>query len=326
MPGLLSTITIKQKQFRNRIVMPPLYSELAMDDGGITVEHFDYYTKRARAGVGLIIVEHSFVDPEGRAGEKQVGIHNDIMVGGLNKLANAIKDTGAVAVIQISHAGSNTKVVEFPKGPSPIPHPNSGIVPKEMGCEEMKNIRKAFAMAALRAKNAGFDGVEVHGAHGYVLNQFFSPITNTRTDEYGGNVENRMRFPIEVVKAVREAVGEKYLVLYRLGADDKMEGGLTIEDSKLFAGELQNYVDIIDVSGGLRGGRWDGMTPGVFVPLSAAIKITVNVPVIVTGRITEPKMADQIIREGKADFVGIGRAQLRDENWAKKAIEDLSFI
>jgi NADPH2 dehydrogenase len=324
MPDLLSTIIIKQKEFRNRIVLPPLYSGLAADDGQITSGHFDYYTKRSRAGVGLVIVEHSFVEPEGKAGEKQVGIYKDTMVVGLYKLAIAIKDTGAISVIQISHAGSNTKIVEFPKGPSPIPHPHSGIVPREMSKGEMDNIKKAFVMAALRAKDAGFDGVEIHGAHGYLLNQFTSPITNNRTDEYGGSLKNRLRFPLEIIKGVREAVGEKYLVLYRLGADDKRKGGLTVEDSKLFAGKLQNYVDIIDVSGGLCGGRWAGITPGVFVPISAVIKSQVSVPIIVTGGITEPKMADQIIREDKADFVGIGRAQLKDENWTKNAIEELS--
>ncbi|MDI3281291.1 MAG: NADH:flavin oxidoreductase, partial [Bacillota bacterium] len=160
--------------------------------------------------------------------------------------------------------------------------------------------------------------------HGYLLNQFFSPLTNRRTDEYGGTRENRLRFPLEVVAAVRQAVGPDYPVFYRFGASDRLPDGLTVEDGRFAAPRLvEAGVDVLDVSGGLCGSRPAGAPPGYFVPLAEAIKPVVSVPVLVTGGITEPELADRIIREGKADLVGIGRALLADPRWPEKAREVL---
>jgi 2,4-dienoyl-CoA reductase-like NADH-dependent reductase (Old Yellow Enzyme family) len=186
--------------------------------------------------------------------------------------------------------------------------------------EEVRNLVRLFGEAARRARRAGFDGVEGHGAHGYLLNQFTSPLTNTRNDEYGSSFEGRIRFPLETVTEVRRAVGSDYLLLYRLGAYDG-EGGVTIAEMQIFARRLvQAGINIIDVSGGLVGPSPDSMTgQGYFLPLAEKIKQAVEVPVIGVGGITDPVFADQAIREGRADLVAVGRALLANPDWALSA-------
>jgi 2,4-dienoyl-CoA reductase-like NADH-dependent reductase (Old Yellow Enzyme family) len=198
-------------------------------------------------------------------------------------------------------------------------------VPRELSVKEIEEISKAFGAAAARTKEAGFDAVEIHGAHGFLLNEFFSPLTNKRSDQYGGSLVSRMRLPLEVVGEVKRQVGEKYPVFYRLGSDDMTPGGITVEDSKVLAIELVKAgVTLIDVSGGLVGSRPDHLPPGYFVPQAYAIKKAINVPVIAVGGIKTPELADSIIREGKADLVAIGRALLSDPAWAVKAAQVLS--
>jgi 2,4-dienoyl-CoA reductase-like NADH-dependent reductase (Old Yellow Enzyme family) len=206
-----------------------------------------------------------------------------------------------------------------PVSPSPIGDA------RELRCEEIEALVEAFAAAAERAIKAGFDGVEVHGAHGFLLNQFFSPITNRRRDRYGGSLENRMRFPLEIIERVKEKVRGR-LLLYRLGSDDLDPAGTSIEDSKVFAVKLEAAgVDIIDVSGGLCGSRPAGLQKmqGYFIPQAQQIKEVVDVPVIGVGGITDPEYADKLIREGKVDLVAVGRSLLNDPGWAVKAVERL---
>jgi len=196
---------------------------------------------------------------------------------------------------------------------------------RELRIEKIEALVEAFAKAAERAMRAGFDGVEVHGAHGFLLNQFFSPLANRRRDKYGGSLENRMRFPLEVVERVKEKVGGR-LLLYRLGSDDLDPAGIKIEDSKKFAVKLEQAgVDIIDVSGGLCGSRPAQFEDrqGYFIPQAQQIKKTVNIPVIGVGGITEPEYADTVIQEEKIDLVAVGRALLKDPDWATKAIKTL---
>jgi 2,4-dienoyl-CoA reductase-like NADH-dependent reductase (Old Yellow Enzyme family) len=259
----------------------------------------------------------------GKLSPKQLGIYDDVLVEGLEKLAKAIQGVGAPAVIQITHAGgvANKNIIKGePAGPSA-----TGKA-RELQKTEMQSIAEEFALAANRAVKAGFDGVELHGAHGYLLNQFFSPLLNKRGDEYGGSLENRIRFPLWVVERVRETLKGRIL-LYRLGSDDLAPNGTHIEDSVVFAKELERFgVDIIDVSGGMCGSEPKQLKRirGYFVPQANAIKKAVNVPVIGVGGIKDAQYADDLVREGLVDLVAVGRAMWKDVQWAEKAIEKFS--
>jgi len=325
--SLLDPLTIRKLHIGNRIVMPPMASELATRSGDVTEALITHYKSRCRS-VGLVIVEHSYIHPIGKRSEKQLGIHSDNLVAGLSRLVQAVHEEGTPIAIQINHAGrrANSRVSGAqPVAPSSVPDPESNETPRESTTNEIRSIVKAFGLAARRAVKAGFDAVEIHGAHGYLLSQFCSPLTNRRNDRYGGVLENRMRFPLEVASEVLSTVGQHTPVLYRLGADDMMPGGLTLEESKKIAQTLANLgIAVIDVSGGLCGYQPSNLSgEGYFARLAKGIKQTVKVPVITSGGIKTPQFADEIVKAGVADLVGIGRAFLADPKWAIRAIETL---
>src|SRR6056297_71968 len=327
MANLLSPIKIKNLKSKNRIVMPPLATREATRMGMVTDKLTEQY--KNRPNVGMIIVEHSYVRREGRVNNHQLGIYDESHIAGLGKLAHIIRENGSLAVIQISHGGSASKSHILGRSafaPSEVKHPGRDIdeTPTALMKDDLKELKRSFVKAALRAKKAGFNIVELHGAHGYLLNQFMSPLTNKRDDEYGGNLKNRMRFPLEIVRAIRGAVGRKYPIAYRLGCDDFLPGGIKIEDSIEAAQMLEEAgVDLLDLSGGLTGYNVGDDEEGYFVYMGEAIRPEVGVPVIVTGGIETPEFANKIIEDGKADLVGIGRAMLQDKNWAKKAVEKI---
>lgn len=297
-------------------------------EGMPTEATFQYYEDRANQGVGLIMVEHTYVLESGKYRERQLGIHSEGHIGPLSELVRRVHAAGAAVGIQITHAGAATRsstIGRKPLGPSAIPLSPDHDLPSEIEPGSIPHLIEAFASAARRAAAAGFDMVELHGAHGYLLNQFFSPLTNIRSDEYGGSREGRLRFCLETVKAVRSAVGPEMAVFYRLGADDGIPGGLTVDDACWAAPQLVKAgVDAIDVSGGLGGSSLPGYAgEGYFAPLSKAIKGVVDVPVVVTGGVTTPQAADLLVRQGKADLVGVGRALLADSGWAARAIQAL---
>ena len=272
--------------------------------------------------VGLPIVEHCYISPTGKIGPKQIGIYSDTLIGGFEKLASAIRGVGAPAVVQITHAGgvANEKIINTrPAGPSERGKTRS------LTEEEMLTIADEFGLAAKRAVKAGFDGIEIHGAHGYLLNQFFSPLLNRREDKWGGTLENRMRFPLLVVEKVRASLDGR-LLLYRLGSDDLAPNGIQIEDSVAFAMQLEQVgVNILDVSGGMCGSEPKQLRniKGYFVPQAAKIKKAVKIPVIGVGGIRDAEYADELVRDGLVDLVAVGRALLKDSKWAEKAIERL---
>lgn len=359
---LFSPLKIKGLTLPNRIVMPPMALGIATSQGEVTPQMLKHYTLRARAyhgdstggavqkgyrqathaGVGLIIVEHAYISEEGQAHPHQLGIYHDGLLPILAELAARIHTEGALAGIQINHAGA--RILENAVAPSCLPLPflprrsrrlsrhqedRAGIaggaynpseeLPHELTVEEIKGLTEKFALAAVRARKAGFDLVEIHGAHGYLLNQFLSPLTNRRRDAYGGSLENRLRFPLEVVRAVREAVGPDYPVFYRLGADDRLEGGLNLEESCRAIPMLEAAgIDALDLSGGLGGYIKQG-PEGFFLYMADAIKPIARIPVMVTGGIRTPQFADMVIRQRWADLVGIGRALLADPAWAQMA-------
>ncbi len=330
MPGLLTPLAFSGLRLRNRIVMPPMWSGQATPEGCVTEPIIDYHRKRAAAGCGLIIVEHSFVHPRGRHTATQMGVHTDEMIPGLSRLASAVRAEGAVVALQITHCGSRGSLSvlgQRPVAPSVVRHPYepNGAIPEELTVSGIAEIVQAFGEAAQRARQAGFDAIEIHGAHGFLLSEFLSPLTNLRVDAYGGSLANRARLHLEVLESVRRGAGETFPVFVRLGADDETPGGLELHESLLAAQWLvERGADLIDVSGGLQGARGTAGEQGYFVSYAAAIKKAVGVPVIVTGGIREPEHAERIVREEKADLVGIGRAMLEDPDWASKAIASLS--
>jgi len=323
-PLMIGNLTLK-----NRIVMPPMANDLADAQGRVTDPLIAHYTRRA-PGVGLVIVEHSYFTPEGKASLRQLGIHDDATVNGLTSLAASIHAKGTPICIQVNHAGRRgSRAVSGlePMAPSAIPSDSPEAIPRELKRNEIQDLVRLFGEAALRARKAGFDAVEIHGAHGYLLNQFTSPLSNRRSDEYGGSFERRIRFPLEVVAEVRRVLGSDFLMLYRLGASDGEGRGVTIQEMQTFAQRLiQAGVNVVDVSGGLIGDAPADMTgQGYFLPLAEKIKQAVKAPVIGVGGITDPAFADQAIREGRVDLVAVGRALLADPDWALSAKRTLDM-
>jgi len=332
--NLFSPLALGGLSLPNRIAMPPMANNKATLTGDVTDEIIEHYLRHA-AGLGLIIVEHAYVTPAGRLNLNQLGIHEEGNVPGLARLAAAIRGTGVPSAIQITHAGGRTTLQAAgtqPEGPSDGIQVRAKEAARGLTTDDLAELRAAFAEAARRAKRAGFGAVELHGAHGYLLNQFYSPLTNLRGDQYGGSRANRLRFPLEVVAATRKALGPGYPLLYRLGGDDLLPGGLNAGDAAYAAPALvEAGVDMIDLSGGLGGSgpATDGGAPpqeGYFGYLGQAVKAVVNVPVMVTGGVRTPQVADRMVRDAVADVVGVGRALLADPTWARRAAEELGAV
>jgi NADPH2 dehydrogenase len=329
MPYLLEPLTVRSMALANRLVMPPMATAKASAEGKVSRALLDYYSEKSRGGyIALVIIEHSYITPEGRANESQLSIADDTVIPGLRKLADSIHRNGSRTAAQINHAGSaRLKEVTgtVPVAPSAVSNLRRGDMPRELSLKEIDDIVAAFGNAGRRVREAGFDAVEIHSAHGYLLNQFLSPLTNKRTDEYGGSLANRIRIHLEVIGAVRAAVGPNFPVQVRLGASDFTEGGTTIEDSMSAAKAFEKAgVDIIHISGGFIGYTPPGLTgQGYFAPQSEAIKSAVSIPVILTGGITDVEAAERLLAEKKADLIGVGRAILQDSAWAERAIKSL---
>jgi 2,4-dienoyl-CoA reductase-like NADH-dependent reductase (Old Yellow Enzyme family) len=323
---LLKPFSSGNLTLKNRLVMPPMATSKSEKDGGVCKDILDYYDEKSQGGyISLIIIEHSFITQQGKVSEGQLSVADDSQVENLKKLSNIIHKNGSKTVMQINHAGSAARksVTGYdPVGPSAVANPRSGNIPMEITKEEIKEIIMLFKNAAIRVKKSGFDGVEIHSAHGYFLNQFFSPITNKRTDEYGGDVLGRIKIHLEIIKEVRDAVGADFPILLRLGASDYMDGGSTMEDSKVAAVEFEKAgVDILDISGGFCGYMSENTEQGYFSSLSEDIKKVVSIPVILTGGVTDVNYAEKLLSEKKADFIGVGRAIYKDSKWAEKAIK-----
>lgn len=327
---LLQPLETGQLFLKNRLIMPPMATSKADTEGHVSQAILDYYDEKSKGGfLALIIIEHSFVLPQGQAHAGQLSVADDSTIDGLKELSTLIHHNGSKAVMQINHAGSATQksITGYEAvGPSAVAHPRVRLVPKALSLSEIKTIVEAFKAAAVRAQKAGFDGVEIHAAHGYLLSQFFSPLTNHRSDEYGGALQGRIKIHLEIIKAIREAVGDDFPILLRLGASDYMDGGCTLADSKVAAREFESAgVDMLDISGGFRGFMVPGQTQeGYFSPLSEGIKAVVSLPVILTGGITTVTSAETLLSEGKADLIGVGRAIFKDSKWAENAIKSLS--
>lgn len=320
-PGKIGKLGVK-----NRIIMAPMGTDFPDEEGKITDQQIDYYAERARGGVGLIVVEGSY--PRLGGHRQRVCIYDDRFVPGLRRLAAAIHEGGAKVACQVNpHRGRAD--LDDPASPSGIPHPfqKEGIKPRVITVADLKKLEEEFREGIRRVKEAGFDGVMIHGASGYLVHEFLSPKINKRTDEYGGDLKGRARFALELVMVTREEVGPDYPVIFRLAADERVKGGLGVEESIAFCKMLQDRsVDLVDItSGGQEGIEWRVPTmyqpPACNADISEAIKKELRIPVSVVGKINDPYLAEEILREGKADFVCLGRALIADPQFPKKAME-----
>ena len=338
---LFSSFKIKSKSFRNRIVLSPMCQYKAKE-GVINDWHFQHYSRFAFSGLGAAFVEATGVSPEGRIGHGCTGIWSDSHVEGLSKVAKIFNEYNCLSGIQLAHAGRKASylrpwdgaspITENDKaepawqtiGPSAIPINNSSPVPKEMTVEDINKVREDFKKAAQRADKAGFDIIEIHGAHGYLLHSFFSPLSNQRNDQYGGSFENRIRFALEIIADIKSVWPDNKPLFYRLSSIDAPGQGANLEDNIKLAKSLKSVgVDVIDCSsGGITGSpvlTKSKIIPGFQVPYSEKIKKDAEISSMAVGAIISADQANEIISNKRADLVAMGRELLADTQWAYKA-------
>ncbi len=310
MPHLMDSISLKGLKLKNRVVMSPMCQYSAMNKDGVPTDwHLQHYTSRAVGGVGLIIVEMTNVDPVGRISDYCLGLWSDKHRDAFKPIVKQAHKYGAKIGIQIAHAGRKAEDADIPVSSSVIPFDDSFKEPKELTEEEIKKIVQQFKEASLRAVEAGFDTIELHGAHGYLIHQFLSPFTNKRTDQYG---QDRTLFATEIIKAVKSVIPEEMPLIMRISGTEYVDGGYEIDDAIKFSKTLQLAgVDVLDVSSGGEGQPAPNRFPGTFggyqVPLARKIKNALDIPVISVGQLEDPVLADATIRTNDADLVAIGR-------------------
>ena len=338
---LFSSFKIKSKSFRNRIVLSPMCQYKAKD-GVISDWHFQHYSRFAFSGLGGAFIEATGISPEGRITHGCTGIWEDGQIEGLKKITEVFKKYRCVSGIQLAHAGRKASylrpwdgaspITENDKaepawqtiGPSAIPINNSSPVPKEMTVEDINKVREDFKKAAQRADKAGFDIIEIHGAHGYLLHSFFSPLSNQRNDQYGGNFENRIRFAMEIIADIKSVWPDNKPLFYRLSSIDAPGQGANLEDNIKLAKSLKSVgVDVIDCSsGGITGSpvlTKSKIIPGFQVPYSEKIKKDAEISSMAVGAIISADQANEIISNKRADLVAMGRELLADTQWVYKA-------
>lgn len=344
-PLLFSPFQIRGATLRNRAVLSPMCQYLAVD-GLVQDWHYQHHSRFASGGLGLAFVEATGVTREGRITHGCTGIWDDSQVPGLRRIADLYRSYGTLAGIQIGHSGRRGSAARPWDGaqpllagdsaepawrrvaPSAIPEREGYPVPHALTVAEIEVLVEAFRQAAVRALQAGFDVVEIHGAHGYLIHSFFSPHSNRRSDAFGGSLENRMRFPLLVANAVRAEWPADRPVFYRASVVDNVEGGLAIEDSVALARELKAAgIDVIDCSaGGMTGSvslATTRITPGYQVPLSEAVRRGAGIATMAVGAIIEPRQAEAILAEGRADLVALGRQLMVEPHWLYRAAEEL---
>ena len=334
-PHVFSPIQIGSLTLSNRLVMAPMVTNFGTEKGEVTQELIDYYVNRGRGGISLIVCESSYVSLDGRGGRKRLGLYCDELIKGYQKLTKAIHDTGVNICAQLVHVGRNASpdvIGQYPVSCSSTILPGKGdplvgIIPRKLEIEEIRQIVKAFGESGRRAKEAGFDAIMIHGASGYLVNQFLSPHTNTRNDIYGKGFEGRIRFLSEIIQEIRKNIGFDIPVMVRLVADEKLTGGYGIKYSQKVACYLENAgVNEINITlGNQEAIEWSPAGPylpqGYLTDYSKALKEKVKIPIGTVGRIKDLEVAETIIQEKKADLVYLGRALLADPFLPVKAVE-----
>lgn len=326
MQDLFSTFKIKELELKNRVVMPPMcmYS-VEKKDGVATDWHYVHYVSRAVGGAGFIMIEMTDVEPDGRISDYDLGLWSDNQISALKKIVDAIHAQGAKVGIQIAHAGRKAEDAAVPVAPSAIPFDENSKTPRALTTEEVKSMVEKFRLAVRRAVKAGFDTIEIHGAHGYLIHQFHSPLTNKRDDEYGKDLT---KFGREIIQAAKEEMPAEMPLLMRISAKEYVEGGYDIDGSIKFAKEYQDAgVDMFDISSGGEGPIAAWGRPGTHAayqaPLARRIKEALDVPVIAVGRLDDPILANAIIGNEEADLIAVGRGMLRNPYWALEAAKKL---
>lgn len=326
---LLASARFGRLEVKNRFVMPPMVRNYADQNGLVTPRYLAHIERIAKGGVGTMILEASYVNKGGKGFANQLGIHEDACIPGLRKLAEAAHRHGAKVGIQIFHGGrqvSSQISGSKPVAPSAIPDPTVNEAPHALTKAEIQRLVADFGAAAGRARKAGLDFVEIHGAHGYLITQFLSPFSNKRTDEYGGNPAKRLRFLSEVYAAVRKTVGDDFTVTLRLSGDEYVPGGLHKQDTVRISKAMEKLgINAIHVSAGNYASYAKGILippmakkDGLLIELAAAVKRAVKIPVIAVAKIRTPEMAERVLARGKADFIAVGRMLLADPDYPKK--------
>lgn len=330
MSALFTPFILRGVTLRNRIAMSPMAMYSAGEGGIATDWHLAHLVTRATGGAGMIITEATAVEARGRISRNDLGLWDDAQVGPLARIVRLCKSEGAVMCTQLAHAGRKAYSPQrgsgptVPIAPSAIQHDSDWVVPQALTLAEIDIIVSAFRAAAQRAASAGFDAVEVHSAHGYLLHEFLSPLSNRRTDEYGGSLENRARLLLRVVDAVRAVWTERQPLLVRLSCTDWLEGGLPFDDQVQTARWLKERgVDLVDCSSGGISSFVPSAGPGYQVPFAERIRREVGIPTMAVGLITQPEMAEEIVRNGRADVVALGRELLRHPYWPLDAARAL---
>lgn len=347
-PLLFTPLKIRGVELRNRIAVSPMAMYVA-ENGYPVPFHFAHYAKFAMGGAGLVFIEETAVTRTGRITNGCLGLWTDEQIDSYRPLTKLIREMGAASAMQIAHGGrkasaqraweGNGPLTEenlakgderwTPLGPSDKPFSPGWITPKPLDRSDMDEIRDAFVATALRALEAGFDIIEVHMAHGYLLQSFLSPIANIRTDEYGGSLENRMRFPLEVTEAVRKALPEETPLFVRISATDWIDGGWDMDDSVALAKELERVgVDLVDCSSGgnlLKGATNSNLTrgPGYQAPFAERIRSETGLMSQAVGLIRTPQFAEELLQKGSADIIALGRQMLFNPFWPNHAAEAL---
>ena len=324
---IFSPVTIRHMTVKNRIVMMPMGTNFGEQNGEMSFLHINYYEQRAKGGTGLLIVENASVDsPQGSNGTTQLRIDSDNYIPRLYKLCENVHKHGACIAIQINHAGASamsSRIGMQPVSASDVPSKEGGEIPRPLTKEEILHIVRKYAEAARRAQICGFDAVEIHAGHSYLISQFLSPIYNKRTDEFGGSAENRTRFAHMILEAVRKQVGPHFPIFLRISADELMEGGNTLEDTLAYLEYLEKEVDVFDVSCGLNGSiqyQIDAnyLPDGWRSYMARAVKEKFGKPCIAVGNIRHPQIAEEILAKGDADFIGMGRGLIAEPEWVNK--------
>jgi 2,4-dienoyl-CoA reductase-like NADH-dependent reductase (Old Yellow Enzyme family) len=331
MAHLFSSLTLRDVTLRNRIVMSPMCMYSAGIDGLATDWHLAHYLTRAVGGTGMLITEATAVEARGRISTEDLGLWDDGQIEPLARIVRHVQAEGAAMAVQLAHAGRKAWSPARGQGPEQAVAPSALAFdggwqrPTALSRDEIEVVVAAWRAAAARAHEAGFDAVEIHGAHGYLCHEFLSPLTNQRDDEYGGDLAGRARFLLRVVEAVRGAWPEDRPLLVRISATDWIQGGLTADDQVLVARKLKaRGVDLVDCSsGGAVPVAPSGVGPGYQVPFAAKIRLEAGIATAAVGLIGAPELADEIVRNGRADLVAMGRELLRRPYWPLDAARAL---
>lgn len=325
MVKLFSSLTFKDVTIKNRLVMSPMcmYSSMA-EDGLVTPFHMSHYISRAVGQVGLIMIEATAVQPAGRISARDLGIWQDDHVQGFKQLNEQLHAYGAKSAIQLAHAGRKAQLDANIYAPTALPFDGSSQKPVEMNHNDIKETIQAFKDGARRAKQAGFDIIEIHAAHGYLINQFLSPLTNKRTDQYGGSRDNRYRFLSQIIEAIQtQWIGP---IFVRISSNEYHEDGNTLADIIYFAERMKlQGIDLIDVSSGGVVPAYINTYPGYQVQRCETIKQEVNIATGAVGLITTGIQAEEMLQNNRADLIFLGRSLLRNPYWAKEAADELKY-